>query len=373
VNITRPIGTVALLAASFVIAAPAHAQIRRSRPAPANNTPAMPAPPAVPAPAAPEAAPAKAPGGTTDGLVMSGKVAKETADEAPASGGVNLGWPPKLPSSFWMEVMAGSRYQQNVSNNFLSFEDTSFSVPVTNEVVTIPNLQSPKLASQASSGASLNALKAELGFWIFSAGLEAAGMRTVPGNAQAASVASSLLSAPSPLLSQGYTGFYGKALGLRAGYRRETYRGIPGLAPDKDVSLNEFLVGYGLGLGLGPVSAGLDLLGGIAPLTAADGAAAAATLAPAEAEAALGFTLYGIKVKFGQRFRLTGYGTDFGSAFGSLLGSALPASLNPASVLNGSAPTDIIQSDAVAKAKTLQDTFRASVESGPFFEAGVSF
>lgn len=369
-TMTRPLGTVALLAASFLVATPAEAQIRRSSPSP-SGTPAE-SPAAVPAPAAPAVAPSQPAAPGTDGLVMSGKVAKESAEEAPASGGLNLGWPPKLPPFFWLEVMAGTRNQQNVSNAFPSFEDTSYTVPVVNSQITVPNLQAPKLASQASSGASLNTLKAELGFLIFSGGLEAAGMRQAPGNFQASSVNSTLLAAPAPLLSQGYTGFYGKALGLRAGYRRETYRGLPGVAADKDVSLNEFLVGYGLGLGLGPVSAGVDLLGGIAPLTVADGAASAATLVPAEAEAALGLTLYGVKVKFGQRFRLTGYGSDFGAAFGSLLGSALPPGLDLNSALNGSAPA-AVQADAVAKAKTIQNTFRATVESGPFIEAGVSF
>ncbi|MEB3236525.1 MAG: hypothetical protein VKO64_02725 [Candidatus Sericytochromatia bacterium] len=368
-TMTRPLGTVALLAASFLIATPAQAQIRRSSPAP-SGTPAE-SPVAVPAPAAPAATPAKSAAPGTDGLVMSGKVARESAEEAPASGGLNLGWPPKLPPFFWLEVMAGTRNQQNVENKFPSFENASFTVPGLNTSITAPNIRDPKLATQISSGASLNTLKAELGFLIFSGGLEAAGMRVAPTNFGASSVASSL-PVPGPLLSQGYTGFYGKALGLRAGYRRETYRGLPGVPADKDVSLNEFLVGYGLGLGLGPVSGGVDLLGGIAPLTVADGAASAATLVPAEAEVALGLTLYGVKVKFGQRLRLTGYGSDFGAAFGSLLSAGLPGTVDPTSILNGSVPANV-KADLEAKAITLQDSFRVTFESGPFIEAGVSF
>ncbi|MEB3297913.1 MAG: hypothetical protein VKO21_00315 [Candidatus Sericytochromatia bacterium] len=368
-NHTRPVTAVALLATTFLIAPPAEAQIRRSGPAP-DNAPANPvAPPAaVPAPAAP--APDASIARPANGMVMSGKVENGTTAETPA--GPSLGWPPKLPPFLSLEVMLGSRANQNVRTDYAAFKDTSYSVPVTNQTVTIPDIAKPELANQEASGASLNSLKAELSFLFFSAGVEAAGFRQAPATFQSTSVPSTLLAAPAPLLSQGYTGFYGKALGFRAGYRRETYRGVPGVDAGKDVALNEFLVGYGLGLGIGPVSAGLDILGGVAPLTVADGAATASTIVPAEAEAALGLTLWGIKFKAGQRFRLTGYGSDFGSAFGSLLGGALPGGLNPSAVLTGSAP-DVIRSEAVNRAKTIQDTFRSTIETGPFIEAGVSF
>ena len=362
----------ALVAATVCVASPAQAQIRRSAPAP---DAVMPPPPAVPAPQAPMATPASASTATSaggNGMVMSGRVESAPRSTEEQGGGLNLGWPPKLPPFFSLEVMAGSRMNQNVSTTYTTFQDTTYTVPVVNTGVTVPNIADPKIATQAGSGASMNSLKAEMSFLVFSGGLEAAGMRQNPGSFQAASVSSSLLAAPSPLLSQGYTGFYGKALGLRAGYRRETYRGVPGVDANKDVSLNEFLVGYGLGLGIGPISAGVDLLGGMAPLSVADGAATASTIVPAEGEAAVGLTLYGVKIKAGQRFRLTGYGSDFSGAFSSLLGSALPAGLNLTNALNGSAPA-AIQADAVAKAKTIQDTFRATVESGPFIEAGVSF
>ncbi len=150
-------------------------------------------------------------------------------------------------------------------------------------------------------------------------------------------------------------GIHGQLLGFGLGYRSLAFaNGLPGLPGER--SANLITNNFGLGIPLGPVEAAGGGTWGFGWVTDSG----TAVVLPADGEAHLGLSVWGLKLAVGVRGELLAFGGDLGS---------LLKAFNPTSLASGVSP-DL---SAGAAAQQVQALGRFSYTWGPYVQAGVAF
>lgn len=257
-------------------------------------------------------------------------------------------WPPQMPPYLAIEVMAGPRFGQTTTL-FPAFPGAAS-----------PDLGNPRIGILAGEGGSFGGhAAAKLRIPILAPSL------SVDFNFRGPARQTRFSSSPmndaaqpggiSEVLPTRSLGIHGQILGLGLGYRHLGFgNGLPGLAGDR--SANMLANKIGLGIPLGPVEAATSGTWGFGWV--ADGGTA--VVLPADGEAHLGLTVWGLKLEVGVRGEFLAFGGDLGSLFKafnvSRLAEGLPGGLS-----------------ASAAAKQAQEMGRLSYTWGPYVQAGVSF
>lgn len=256
-------------------------------------------------------------------------------------------WPPQLPPYLSVEAMAGPRFGQTATL-FPAFPGAGS-----------PDLGNPRVGNLTGEGGSFGGHAAA---WLRIPLL--APSLSIDFNFRGPAAQSQFTSSPqndavdpggiSEVLPTRTLGIHGQILGFGLGYRHLGFgNGLPGLPGDR--SANMLANKIGLGIPLGPVEAAAGGTWGFGWVT--DGGTA--MVLPADGEAHLGLTVWGLKVAVGVRGEFLAYGGDF---------MALLKAFNPASLVTTSPDVS-----ASAAAKQAQDLGRVSYTWGPYVQAGVSF
>lgn len=257
-------------------------------------------------------------------------------------------WPPRMPPYVSVEALIGPRFGQTTTL-FPAFPGAAS-----------PDLGSPRVGNLTGDGGSFGGYaKANLRIPLLAPAIG------VDFNFRGASRNQVFTSPPSSdavnpggiseVLPTRTLGIHGQILGFGLGYRSLGFaNGLPGLGGER--SANMIANNIGLGIPLGPVEAVCSGTWGFGWV--ADGGTA--MVLPADGEAHLGLSVWGLKLAVGVQGEMLAYGGNLGALF---------SSFNPTSLTSG-ALQDV--SSTVA-AQEIQKLGRMSYTWGPYVQAGISF
>ncbi|MBI6545996.1 MAG: hypothetical protein HY692_04320 [Cyanobacteria bacterium NC_groundwater_1444_Ag_S-0.65um_54_12] len=282
--------------------------------------------------------------------------ATASSEPARSGGAFDLSWwPPKMPPLLGIEVIIGQNWGKTTTF-FPAFPNKTLSVGGISQ--TLPDLENPKLVSQAGNGKNSGGqaeLQLRVPFLSPALGVEFA-WADQPSDV-VVDAGDTTASQVNDILPTRQLGVYGKLLGLKIGLRNETFASLPGMTGE--VSANTMIGGYSMGLGLGPVEAAANLEAGIGQLPGTTGS----VIVPGKASVHLGLAVFGLKVVAGFRAQATAYGSDPGALTKLFSLSELVKNVDLTN------PT----AEAQAKANQIQNLARLSLLWGPFVQAGLAF